>query len=216
MGRPQVIVNFAMSVDGKIALPTRRQTKISNQEDMARVHRLRASVDAILVGIGTVLADDPKLTVKEEYAPGGGKPLRIVLDSQGRIPTEAKVLHGDAPTLVVVSEECTRMIPGVEMVRCGKEQVDVGALMGLLEARGIRKLLVEGGEATITAFLETGLVDELKVFIGPVLLGGHASPTPMGGRGFQSLDEAPKLRLEAVTRLGEGVLLEYSMKHGGP
>lgn len=215
MARPHVVVNFAMSVDGKIALPSRKQTRISSEEDMERVHKLRASVDAILVGIGTIISDNPKLTVKSEHAPGARNPLRVVLDSQGRMPEDAKVLNSDAPTLVAVSEECTRKIPGAEVVRRGRGGVDLIGLLAELHDRGVRRLLVEGGEATITAFLEAGLVDELKVFIGPMLLGGHASPTPMGGRGSESLEDSIKLKLKRVTQLGEGVLLEYEFRKEG-
>ncbi|HYS72013.1 MAG TPA: dihydrofolate reductase family protein [Thermoplasmata archaeon] len=105
---PHVLVNFAMSVDGKIALPTRKQTRISDEEDLRRVHQLRATCDAVLVGVGTILADDPKLTVKPEYATGRN-PLRVVLDSEGRTPEDAHVLNRDAPTLVVTTVDSFRV-----------------------------------------------------------------------------------------------------------
>src|SRR6267378_7924475 len=108
--RPRVIINAAMSVDGKIALSDGKAVRLSNEEDLRRVHRLRAEVDAILVGVGTVLMDDPKLTVKSEYAKGRN-PLRIVLDSDGKTPKGSHVLDGSAPTLIVTSEECDRSFP---------------------------------------------------------------------------------------------------------
>src|SRR2546426_368452 len=107
--RPRVIINAAMSIDGKIALSDGQGVRLSNEEDLRRVHRLRASVDAILVGVGTVLTDDPKLTVKSEYAKGRN-PLRVVLDSDGKIPESARVLDGAAPTLIVTSlDEAPRL-----------------------------------------------------------------------------------------------------------
>src|SRR5881628_2031966 len=105
-----------MSVDGKIALPSRKQTRISDEEDLRRVHRLRAACDAVLVGVGTILADDPKLTVKPEYA-SGRNPLRIVLDSEGRTPSDAHVLSREAPTLIVTSEACEKTFADAEVVR---------------------------------------------------------------------------------------------------
>jgi len=117
--RPRVIVNAAMSIDGKIALSDGTGVRLSNEEDLRRVHRLRASVDAILVGVGTVLKDDPKLTVKSEYAKGRN-PLRVVLDSDGKIPESAHVLDGSAPTLIVTSEESDRSFPRAEVLRLGK------------------------------------------------------------------------------------------------
>ncbi|MGB9884681.1 MAG: RibD family protein, partial [Methanomassiliicoccales archaeon] len=104
--RPFVIVNCAMTPDGKIAGKERRQVRISSQEDLERVKKLRASCDAILVGIGTVLADDPHLTVKDPQLEK--KPLRVVLDSHGRTPDNAKVLDRNAPTLIATAEECRK------------------------------------------------------------------------------------------------------------
>src|SRR5947208_15115613 len=105
--RPHVVINAAMSVDGKIALSGGKPVRLSNEEDLRRVHALRAKADAVLVGIGTVLKDDPKLTVKAEYVKGRN-PLRIVLDSRGRTPAGANVLDSSAPTLIVTPEESNR------------------------------------------------------------------------------------------------------------
>ena len=208
--RPRVIVNAAMSIDGKIALSDGTGVRLSNEEDLRRVHRLRASVDAILVGVGTVLKDDPKLTVKSEYAKGRN-PLRVVLDSDGKIPESAHVLDGSAPTLIVTSEESDRSFPRAEVLRLGKGEVDLQALLDRLAARDVKTILVEGGSMVIWSFLRRGLADELKVFVSSRVLGGHAAPTLAGGRGVISLDEAPRLRLDRVERLGNGALLEYTV-----
>src|SRR3990170_1805742 len=141
-----------MSADGKIALPSRKQTRISDEEDLRRVHQLRATCDAVLVGVGTILADDPKLTVNPEYATGGN-PLRVVLDSEGRTPEDAEVLSRAAPTLVVTTVDCAKTFPNAEVARLGKDAVDLPALLEHLGGIGVRRLLVEGGEEVIWSFL---------------------------------------------------------------
>ena len=210
--RPRVIINAAMSVDGKIALSDGKSVRLSNEEDLRRVHRLRAHVDAILVGVGTVLMDDPKLTVKSKYAKGRN-PLRIVLDSDGKIPERAHVLDRSAPTLIVTSEESAREFPNAEVLRCGKDEVDLPLLLDRLAARGIRTMMVEGGSTVIWSFLRHRLADELKIFISSRALGGHSAPTLAGGQGAASLKESTRLRLDRARHLGDGVLLEYSVVH---
>jgi len=210
VARPHVIVNFAMSMDGKIALPTRKQTRISDEEDLRRVHQLRATCDAVLVGVGTILADDPKLTVKPEHATGRN-PLRVVLDSEGRTPPDALVLNRDAPTLIVTAVDCERTFPNAEVARLGKDAVDLPALLDYLGENGVKRLLVEGGGETIWSFLHARLADEVKVFVGSMVIGGRTSPTPAGGAGAQSLEEAVPLKLESAKPLGSGVLLEYAV-----
>ena len=112
MSLPYTIINCAMSADGKIALPSRKQTRISNEEDMARVHRLRNECDAVLVGVGTILSDDPKLTVKERHVDEVRNPLRVVLDSKGRTPTDSEVLSNDSPTLILTSRSSVSSFGG--------------------------------------------------------------------------------------------------------
>ncbi len=207
----KVILNCAMSADGKIALPSRRETKISNREDLVRVHKLRNEADAILVGIGTVFADDPKLTVGEKYVKPTKHPLRIVLDSKGRTPAKARVLDSSAKTLIVTNEYCTRDFPGAEVLRIGKWRVDLTALVKKLDAMGIKTLLVEGGENVLWSFLREGIADELSVFVGSMIIGGTASPTLAGGEGFRSFDRARRLKLIECRKLGDGALLRYEV-----
>ncbi len=209
--RPHVIVNAAMSVDGKIALPSRKGVRISNEEDLRRVHRLRAECDAILVGVGTVMMDDPKLTVKGEHAEGPN-PLRIVLDSDGKTPETAAVLDGTAPTLIATNNTCAKTFRNAEVVRCGEDEVDVRRLLGILSERGVRKLLVEGGSTVNWSFFRAGLVDELFVFVGDLVIGGHSAPSLVGGEGIARLEEAVRLTLRSAAPLGDGVLLEYAVE----
>ena len=207
----KILLNCAMSVDGKIALPTRKETKISNREDLERVHRMRNEVDAILVGIGTILADDPKLTVGEKYAKVVKQPLRIVLDSHGRTPKTARVLNDQAKTLIVTNESCTKTFSGADVARFGKDRVDLKALVGHLEKSGIRTLLVEGGGTVMWSFFRQGLVDEMSVFVGSMIIGGKTSPTLAGGEGFGSLEETTRLKFVSCEQLGDGVLLRYEV-----
>ncbi|MEE9223496.1 MAG: 2,5-diamino-6-(ribosylamino)-4(3H)-pyrimidinone 5'-phosphate reductase [Thermoplasmata archaeon] len=212
MLRPYTIINCAMSADGKIALPSRKQTRISNEEDMARVHRLRNECDAVLVGVGTILSDDPKLTVKERHVDEVRNPLRVVLDSKGRTPTDSEVLSDDAPTLILTSRSSESSFGGAEVARFGDEEVDLSAAVEFLYERGVRKLLVEGGETVIWSFLKEGLADELKVFVGSMIIGGTGSPTMAGGEGAASFEDIIPLALTRSTQLGDGVLLEYEVK----
>lgn len=207
----KVILNCAMSADGKIALPTRRETKISNRDDLERVHAMRNGVDAILVGVGTIIADDPKLTVGEKYTKVTRHPLRIVLDSHGRTPEKARVLDGRAKTLIVTNESCTKEFARAEVLRVGRERVDLGLLVKKLGEMGIGTLLVEGGESVLWSFLKEGIADEFSVFIGSMIIGGEGSPTPAGGEGFPDFESVRRLRLVECRRLGDGALLRYEV-----
>lgn len=207
----RVIINCAMSADGKIATKDRKQTAISNDYDMKRVHELRNSADAILVGIGTVLADDPRLTVKAKYVHNPRKPIRVVLDSKGRTPQDAKVLDGEARTIIVTTKESTKEFANADVLRCGSGRVDLEELLVALEASGVRVLLVEGGSEVIWSFLKSRLADEVNIFIGSVVIGGTSAPTPAGGEGAANIEEAVALRLKNADVVGDGVLLEYEV-----
>jgi len=200
-----------MSADGKIALRTRRQTQISNEEDKRRVHKLRNSADAILVGIETVLSDDPKLTVNEKYVKNPTHPVRIVLDSDGRTTRRALVLNGASPTIIVTNQRCKKSFPNADTIRCGRGEVDLKRLLPILEKRDIRTLLVEGGSKVIWSFLESKLADEINIFVGSIVIGGERSPTAAGGEGAASEKKMVELRLLDAKALGSGVLLRYEV-----
>jgi 2,5-diamino-6-(ribosylamino)-4(3H)-pyrimidinone 5'-phosphate reductase len=207
----KVIINCAMSADGKIATKDRKQAAISNDTDMRRVHLLRNSVDAILVGVGTVLADNPKLTVKAKYVHDPRKPVRVVLDSKGRTPPDAKVLDGESRTIIVTAGATTKEFKNAETIRCGSGRVDLEELLPVLEENGIRTLLVEGGSEVIWSFLKSRLADEVYIFIGSVIIGGTSAPTPAGGDGAASLEDAVALKLKKAEVVGDGVLLRYEV-----
>lgn len=211
MNRPRIIINAAMSADGKIALVGGKRIKISDETDFMRVHKLRASVDAILVGINTVLKDDPKLTVKKKYVPLAKNPVRIVLDSQLRIPDTARVLNDDAPTIIATTERAQKRNLNAKLIRCGTERVNLDCLLTELYERGIKSVMVEGGGTVIYSFLRARLVDELYIFVGSMVIGGDA-PSIVAGAGAKESAEVIGLKLKSCERLGSGLLLHYGVK----
>ena len=217
-----VVVNAATSADGKLSSRRREQIAISGPEDFARVDRVRAKSDAVMVGVGTVLADDPSLTVKDgnlrERRVEAGRPeqpARVVADSRARTPPEAKVLDDAARTYLLVAdvapEERTETLAdaGATVVRAGKDRVDLEEALSTLESEGIGRLMVEGGGELIFSLLAAGLVDELSVFVGGTVIGGREAPTLADGDGF--VDEFPQLDLTDVERLDDGVVLYWDV-----
>jgi 2,5-diamino-6-(ribosylamino)-4(3H)-pyrimidinone 5'-phosphate reductase len=217
-----VTVNAAMSADGKLSSRRRDQVAISGPEDFARVDRLRADSDAVLVGVGTVLADDPSLTVKDadlvatrQQRGDPPHPARVVADSRARTPTDAAVLDDRAETYVLVSEAAPAdrrdaleaAGAGVHPIVAGGTRVDLPGAFDTVEAAGIERMMVEGGGEVIFSLFEAGLVDELSVFVGPLVIGGRESPTLADGAGFP--DQFPALVLEDVERLDDGVVLSW-------
>ncbi len=211
MNRPKIIINAAMSVDGKIALVGGKRIKISDEMDFKRVHELRARVDAILVGINTVINDKPKLTVKERYVPNAKNPVRIVLDSKLRIPENVRILNNAAKTIIATTKTAGHRELNAEIIRCGEKRVDLKCLMEELFKRGIRSLMVEGGSTVISSFLRERLVDELYVFIGPVIIGGTA-PSLVGGNGAREEKDVLRMNVLSCERLGYGILIQYEVK----
>jgi len=207
----RIIINCAASVDGKIALPSGKQTRISGEEDMERVHRMRADADAILVGVGTILSDDPKLTVKKKYAEGRN-PIRVVLDSHLRTPENALVLNDAAPTIVFNSIR-DGVMGSAELLKCPEKEgyLDLDCVLSELERRGVELLMVEGGSTVIWEFLRQGKADELNVFMGDIVIGGRNSPTIADGEGAKSIDEIVKLKFIEAKRMEGGILLRYSI-----
>ena len=209
--RPFVALKLAMSLDGKIATKTGDSRWITGEEARRKVHELRRRHAAVLVGINTVLADDPQLTVREVTGP---QPLRIVLDSRGRVPLSAKVLQGEAKTLIATTaampegKERALRERGVEVWRLSARegQVDLIALLARLAGEGIDSLLVEGGGEVAWSFLAQGLVQKVYLFYGALLLGGREIPG-VGGPGVGRLTDAFQVRIAAVERLGQDLLV---------
>ncbi len=219
--KPFVFINVAASVDGKISNERRVQLRISSKEDMERVDRLRAESDAIMVGIGTVLADNPRLTVKSEELRKKrileGKPenpLRVVVDSRARIPEDALILNGEAETLLAVSKKAEldrlkKLQEKAMIFVSGEDRVDLRELMEFLYHIGVRRLMVEGGGELIASLFREGLVDEIYVYYGNMIIAGKNSPTIADGK---SLDEPAELELLEVKKLGSGILTRWRVK----
>jgi 2,5-diamino-6-(ribosylamino)-4(3H)-pyrimidinone 5'-phosphate reductase len=225
--RPFVFVNVAMSADGKISTSERRQVKISGREDFERVDRIKADSDAIMVGIGTVLADNPSLTVKSPelrrkraLAGKDEDPVRIVVDSRGRTPPDADILHkGTGRRIIAVSgqapaERVRRLEPHAAVIVSGETNVDLTALLENLHQQGIESLMVEGGGTLIWALFEQDLVDEFQTFVGNMVIGGRDAPTPADGTGFFGDSKFTRLQMAEVERLDEGLLIKWQVKRG--
>jgi 2,5-diamino-6-(ribosylamino)-4(3H)-pyrimidinone 5'-phosphate reductase len=227
--RPYVVVNVAMSADGKLSTRERRQVKISGAQDFNRVDRLKAGSDAVMVGIGTVLADDPSLTVKGEECRTHRKnrgvdehPARIVVDSRARIPPEASILHkGSGLRIVAVSEKADPQKVAVlkrtaTVIVAGEQEVDLKALMDVLGSMGIQRIMVEGGGELIAGLIRARLVDEIYTFIGNLIIGGRDAPTLADGEGFLAEDEFSRLTLIETRRIENGVLLHWKVEQQDP
>jgi 2,5-diamino-6-(ribosylamino)-4(3H)-pyrimidinone 5'-phosphate reductase len=214
MKRPKVIVNCAMSADGKIALPSGKQLRISSDEDMKRVYELRHQCDAVLVGIGTILMDDPKLTVKEKYVPNPRQPLRVILDAHGRTPSTALVANDTAETIIFTTPQNTNniQVQRGKILACPETSpgmLDLQHILSYLSEQGVKTILVEGGSSIIWSFFSEQLVDEFFVYIGSLIIGGDQTPTVAGGQGIPSEKDIIPLQLKEMQKLGSGVLLHY-------
>jgi len=217
MNRPKIIINCAMSADGKIALPDKTQMRISSESDMKRVHNLRNCCDAVLVGIGAVLSDDPKLTVKEKYVYDSRQPIRIILDTNCKTPHDALVVNQKAKTIICCKEniEKNTFQNNVEILVCKTNQqnhLDLHDVLNRLAQKGIQTILIEGGGTIIWSFLKEKLVDDLLVYMGSIIIGGKKTPTMADGIGITNANEAIQLNIKKIEPKNNGVLIHYQLR----
>lgn len=215
-GRPWVILKYAMSADGKLATRTGDSQWITGLKARHLVHRLRNAVDAVAVGVDTVLADDPLLTTR--LPRGGRDAVAVVLDSQARTPPTSALLRGSRGAPVVVAVTAAAPAARVERLRSAGAEVEVlpegpggvswSHLLDRLGARGLTSLLVEGGARVAGSLVDAGLVDKLMVFMAPLVIGGSEAPGPVAGQGAETLSEALRLERVRFRRLGTDILLE--------
>jgi diaminohydroxyphosphoribosylaminopyrimidine deaminase/5-amino-6-(5-phosphoribosylamino)uracil reductase len=198
LGRPFVVWKFAATLDGRSAAADGTSKWVTSPAARADVHRLRSTVDAIIAGVGTVLADDPRLTARAGEV---RTPLRVVVDTGGRTPENANVHDGAAPTWVATAAEVGADPQG---------RVDLGQLLKALYARGVRTALLEGGPTLAGAFLAAGLVDRVVAYLAPKLLGAGANA--LGAAGVGTIADAVELDLVDVTRVGPDLRLTAALK----
>lgn len=228
-GRPLVTAKYAMTLDGRIATGTGDSRWITGREARLLAHQMRDQSDAVMVGAGTVRADDPALTTRlpEELAGDGGPrhPLRVVVDARGTTPASARVFSPDLPGTTLVAT--TALAPaawlrslaahGVERLDAGGgPAVDLTLVLHRLGDQGVNTLLVEGGARLHGSFFDAGLVDRVAAFIAPVLVGGTAAPGPLAGRGVESMAEGWRLGASVLRRVGPDLLLEGELLRPAP
>lgn len=204
-GRPFVSAKFAMSLDGKIATRAGESRWITGEESRIHSHRLRHIHDAILVGVGTVIADDPELSVRLD-AEEARQPLRIVLDSHLRTGVSAKVVGSN--TLIATTRSGRVGAAEILVLPAANDgRVPLAPLLDELAKRGILSVLVEGGSEVHGSFLAEGLVDKVHAYVAPRLIGGRDAPGAIGGTGVEHLVESVHLRDLDTTRLGPDILV---------
>lgn len=224
MERPFIFINSAMSADGKLSTKERKQVRISGEIDFERVDELRAQTDAIMVGIGTVLSDDPSLTVKSQKRKAARKaagkdenPARIIVDSSARTPLDADIFKkGEGIRIIAVSnaapaEKVKKLEEKALIIRTGIEKVDLEELVRKLKDMGINTLMVEGGATLNWGMLSADLVDEVYTFVGNLIIGGKTAPTLTDGEGFTEA-ELLRLKLLSAEKIEDGILLKWKVK----
>ncbi len=212
--KPFVLLNSAMTVDGKIATKD-SSLQISGKNDLIRVHELRKKYDAIMVGINTVIIDNPKLTVHKIESSKEDNPIRIIIDSKARTPLDSLVLNDDAQTIIVVSkkapeENITQLEKKCQILICGEDQVNLKEALIKLYDIGIKSILLEGGSTLNFSMLKLKLIDEISICIGSKILGGSSSKTFVDGEGFEK-DECVELELKNIKKIDNDVVLSYNI-----
>ena len=210
-GRPYITAKFAMSLDGKIATQAGDSKWITGDKARWHVHKMRARTDAIMVGVGTVLADDPRLTARDERgSPLERQPLRVVVDTLGRLPAKARLIKEPGETLLAVA-------PGIDLLQHGElgngaeiqqfpvrdGHIHLERLIEFLAAeRDVTSIMVEGGGTLLGSLFDLGMVDKVVAFVAPTVIGGKSAPSPVGGSGVEMMADAFQLERVRWKRLG--------------
>ena len=204
-----VVAQCGQSIDARIATATGHSHYINGPEGLAHLHRLRALVDAVVVGVGTVLADDPQLTVRHVAGPN---PARVVIDPNGRLTRTARLLADDGVRRLVITRSDTTLdlAAGIEVVKVAATagQLAPADVLAILAERGFRRILVEGGSNTVSRFLAAGCLDRLHVMIAPMIIG--AGPSSVSLAPIDRVDEAIRAPMRAHI-LGDEVLLDCDL-----
>ena len=224
VGRPWVLFKSAMTLDGKVATRTGDSKWISGEDSRALAHRWRASVDAVVVGIGTALADDPQLTARPDgpLAEVPSQPRRVVFDSLARLPPSSQLVlaAAEVPLTVVVSRAAARAdtdaleAAGVQVLLATgeNEPARVRSALEQLGAQEVTSMLLEGGPHLAGAFLDAGEIDEIRLFLAPLLLGGSAARDPLEGKGVEHISEAMRAITFSCESVGEDLLISARLR----
>jgi diaminohydroxyphosphoribosylaminopyrimidine deaminase/5-amino-6-(5-phosphoribosylamino)uracil reductase len=224
VGRPWVLFKSAMTLDGKVATRTGDSQWISGEQSRELAHRWRASVDAVVVGIGTALADDPQLTARPDGLPAeaSAQPRRVVFDSLARLPPTSQLVAASAeiPLTIVASRAAARAdtdaleAAGIQvLVATGEnEPARVRSALDQLGTLGVASVLLEGGPHLAGAFLDAGEIDEIRLFLAPLLLGGSAARDPLEGEGVERISEAVRALTFGCESIGEDLLIRARLR----
>lgn len=217
--KPYVILSAAMTLDGKIATKT-GSSEISGEKDLERVHKLRSDMDAIMVGIGTVLVDDPRLTVHKVPAKKEDNPIRVIVDSKAKTPLNSRILNADAKTIIAVGNNANpfkinNLSDKVDVLVTNgeKDEVNLMELMDYLKNIGVNSLMLEGGATLNFSMFNEGLIDEIRVCVAPMIAGGKFAKTLVDGEGFDKMKDAVKLSFKESYILEGGLVLTYLVKN---
>jgi len=213
--RPYVIIGGNMSIDGKIAPKDGMGSGLSqfmSDELVSRLHKLRSEVDAIVIGINTIITNNPLLTVR---AVKGRNPLRIVFDSEARTPIDSNIFSSDADTIIFASQKASpdriESIKelGADVQICGENKVDAKSALNKMHEMGLKRVLVEGGGRIRWSFLKIGAVDEIFLFLSPIVIGGNDTPTFVDGLGFNSINNCARFKLKEFEKIDDVLFLRY-------
>ena len=216
-GLPHVTLKMASSLDGKTAATDGSSRWITGEASRADVHRLRAWADAVVVGAGTAIADDPSLTVRDARFADVRAPMRVVVDTAGRVPATGHLFDGSAPTLVATSDLTAEATirgwnaAGADVAVLERDEagaVSLAALLHHLGKRDVQGVLVEGGATLAWSLVRDRLIDDAVLYVAPILLGGAAAPGVVGGGGFAPIADALELTFDTAERIGPDIRLE--------
>jgi 2,5-diamino-6-(ribosylamino)-4(3H)-pyrimidinone 5'-phosphate reductase len=213
--RPYVIIGGNMSIDGKIASKDGKGSSLSqfmSKELVSRLHKLRSEVDAIVIGVNTIITNNPLLTVRVVK---GKNPSRIVFDSGARTPLNSKIFSSDANTIVFTSQkaspdriESIKKL-GADVLICGDNKVDIKSALKKMYEMGLRRILVEGGGEIRWNFLKIGAVDEIFLYLSPIVIGGSDTPTFADGLGFECIEDSARFKLKEFEKIDDVLFLRY-------
>ena len=211
----KVTLKAALTLDGKIATASGHSKWITGEAARHKVHELRNQNDGVLVGINTVIADDPELTVRG--IANGNSPVRIVLDSMARIPENSRIFKSDGTRVIIVTgkKASSRKWPnlqGITVLTSPTSTPEINWILSELHKLGLKSLLVEGGSCTYASFIRSGTVDRLLLFIGAKIIGGQDALSWCGELGVEKLDQAMQIQISSVTAVGEDWLIDGKIK----